>query len=123
MDYQTAVKVSCGFGGGMFLGSVCGAVSGGIMAIGLKRGGVGMQANLQAAALVRAFADRFKAKHRSINCPDLIGVDLGKVDLTNQAALAEFYKSAQEKKAFAGCAGYVTDATAIVTDLLNDQPK
>jgi hypothetical protein len=32
MDYQTAVKVSAGFGGGMMLGSVCGAVTGGTTA-------------------------------------------------------------------------------------------
>ncbi len=119
LDYQTAVKVAGGFGGGMFLGSVCGAVTGGIMAIGLKHGGVGMQPNVQTAKVVRDFSDRFKAAHKSINCPDLIGVDLSKVDLANPQALGEFYKSAMEKKVFDGCMGYVRDATKIVNELIN----
>ncbi len=123
MDYQTAVKVSGGFGGGMFLGSVCGAVTGGIMAIGLKHGGVGMEPNIHSAMLVRQFADRFKAQYQSVNCPDLIGVDLSKVDLTNQQALAEFYKDANAKKTFVRCLGFVKDATTIVDDLLKDAPK
>jgi C_GCAxxG_C_C family probable redox protein len=122
MDDQTAAKVSAGFGGGMMLGSVCGAVTGGIMAIGLKRGGVGQQ-SIQTAKVVREFADRFKAQHRSINCPDLIGVDLGKIDLSKPEALAEAYKAAAAKNAFAACSGFVRDATAIVSELLNDAPK
>ncbi len=123
MDYQTAVKVSCGFGGGMYLGSVCGAVTGGIMAIGLKHGGTGMQAGLQTAKIVRQFTDRFKAQHRSINCPDLIGVDLSKLDVTNPQAIAEGYKDALAKKAFTVCPALVKDAATIVTELVTDAPK
>jgi C_GCAxxG_C_C family probable redox protein len=123
MDYQTAVKVSCGFGGGMNLGSVCGAVTGGIMAIGVKHGGVGMQASMQTSKLVREFGDRFKAQHRSINCPDVLGVDLSKVDLGKPETLSEFYKTAKEKNLFAVCPGIVRDATKIVEELLNGAPK
>ena len=123
MDYQTAVKVSGGFGGGMYLGSVCGAVTGGIMAIGLKHGGVGMQPSIQTALVVRQFADRFKAQHRSINCPDLIGMDLSKVDLSNPQALNEFYKAAMAKGSFAVCQGIVKDAATIVNELLSDTAK
>jgi C_GCAxxG_C_C family probable redox protein len=123
MDYQTAVKVSAGFGGAMGLGSVCGAVTGGIMAIGLKRGGLGMQASMQTLGLVRDFTDRFKAQHRSIMCPDLTGFDIGKIDPRNQAAVAEAYKGAIAKNSFAPCPGIVTDATKIVTEMLADAPK
>ena len=90
MDYQTAVKVSAGFGGGMYLGSVCGAVTGGIMVIGLKHGGLG-PTSMQTAILVRDFADRFKAQHKSINCPDLTGFDLGKIDLRNPETLKKIF--------------------------------
>lgn len=123
VDYQTAVKLSCGFGGGMFLGSVCGAVTGGIMAIGLKHGGAGMQPSIRTAKVVREFADRFKEQHRSINCPDLIGVDLSKIDVGNPEALNAGYKAAQDKHAFAVCPGLVRDAATIVTELLNDAPR
>ncbi len=123
MDHETAVKVSCGFAGGMYLGSVCGAVTGGIMAIGLKHGGTGMQAGLRTAALTRQFTDKFKAQHASVNCPDLTGFDLSKIDITKPEVMAAMYKDAQAKKAFAACAGYVNDAAKIVVELLGDAPK
>src|SRR5512135_2255544 len=90
MDYQTSLKVSAGFGGGMYLGSVCGAVTGGIMAIGLKHGGLGPP-SMRTAILVRQFADRFKALHKSINCPDLTGFDLGKLDLNDSETLKKLF--------------------------------
>ncbi len=138
MDYQTAVKVSAGFGGGMYLGSVCGAVTGGIMAISLKHGGLG-QASVKTAILVRDFSDRFKATHKSINCPDLTGVDLSKIDLRNPETLKKMFgdlstPEAQKqvrdmlggrdpKEIFAACTGYVRDAVTIVSGLVNAPAK
>jgi len=90
VDYQTAVNVSAGFGGGMYLGSVCGAVTGGIMAIGLKHGGLG-PTSMKTAIMVRDFADRFKAQHKSVNCPDLTGFDLSKIDLRNPETLKKMF--------------------------------
>lgn len=121
MDHETAVKVACGFGGGMYLGSVCGAVTGAIMAIGLKHGGVAKQASAKTATLSRALADRFKAQHKSINCPDLLGIDLSKVDLADPASLKAVTEAAGGyEKVFTNCSGYVRDAATIVTALLND---
>jgi C_GCAxxG_C_C family probable redox protein len=111
VDYGTAVKVSSGFGGGMHLGGPCGAVTGAIMAIGLKCGG--LYPNMQATSLGREFADRFKAKHQSINCPDLIGVDLSK---------PEGVAAAKDMKVFARCPGYVEDAARILDALLKEAP-
>ncbi len=123
MDYQTAVKVSGGFGGGMYLGSVCGAVTGGIMAIGLKYGGTGMQAGIKTGTIVRQFTDRFKAKHKFVNCPELTGFDISKVDITNPEAIGAYYKEAVAKGTFGKCQAYVTDATTIVNELVTDAPK
>jgi C_GCAxxG_C_C family probable redox protein len=138
MDYQTAVKVSAGFGGGMYLGSVCGAVTGGIMAIGLKHGGLG-PTSMQTAILVRDLADRFKAQHKSINCPDLTGFDLGKIDLRNPETLKRLFgnlstpegqKAAREmlggrdpKELFTACQSYVRDAATIVNEIVNAPAK
>ena len=138
MDYQTAVRVSAGFGGGMYLGSVCGAVTGGIMAIGLKHGGLG-PTSMQTAILVRDFADRFKAQHRSINCPDLTGFDLGKIDLRNPETLKKIFgnlstpegqKATREmlggrdpKELFAACQSYVKDAATIVSEIVSGPAK
>ena len=120
MDYETAVKVSAGFGGGMYLGSVCGAVTGAIMAIGCKQGGAGMQAQARTAKTVHEFAERFKARHRAINCPELLGgVDLSKLDpLNNPEAL----KTLMASNVFAPCPGYDKDAAAIAVELLNPAP-
>ncbi len=119
MDATTALNVSSGFAGGMYLGSVCGAITGGIMAIGLKHNPADRQSQIDAfnrdeyaepGKSVRAFADRFKAVHRSINCPDLLGVDL-----STPGGL----RVAKEKKLFAVCPGIVRDAAAIVSELLD----
>ncbi|MFO7652139.1 MAG: C-GCAxxG-C-C family protein [bacterium] len=115
MDHDTAVRVSAGFGGGMYLGSVCGAVTGGIMAIGLKHGGTGMAGGMRTTRLVREYADRFVAQHVSIYCPDLIGVDLGKVDPMNDP---EVMKDLMARNVFASCLGIVKDATAILDEML-----
>lgn len=134
MDYETAVKVSAGFGGGMYLGSACGAVTGGIMAIGLKHGGVG-PASMKTAIMVRDFADRFRAQHKSVNCPDLTGFDLGKIDLRNPETLKKLFGDVSTpeaqaevramlggrdpKEIFAACTAYVRDAATIVNELVN----
>jgi C_GCAxxG_C_C family probable redox protein len=129
MDYQTAVKVSSGFGGGMNLGSVCGAVTGGIMAIGLKYGAVDLKAQAEAfernelpqtARMVREFADRFKAQYRSINCPELVGVDLSKPEGLKAAKDA---LQGRGPNLFAVCPGIVRDAAKILNELLNDAPR
>lgn len=103
----------------MYLGSVCGAVTGGIMALGLKYGGVELPAQMRMAAIDRQFADRFRALHKSINCPDLIGVDLSTIDLNDP----DTYKSLAAKKTFAGCLGYVKDAATIVNELVTSPPR
>jgi C_GCAxxG_C_C family probable redox protein len=130
MDYQTAVKVSAGFGGGMYLGSVCGAVTGGIMAIGLKCGGTDAAATARTTKLVREFADRFKAQHKWINCPELTGVDVSNPEVVKKLSAdmskPENLKAATEvlggrdiRQLYAACGGYVKDATAIVNELVN----
>jgi C_GCAxxG_C_C family probable redox protein len=111
MDYETAVKLTAGFGGGMGLGSICGAVSGGIMALGLKYGGVDPKAKEQTAKLVRQFADRFKTQHKSLNCHDLIGGDL---------TTLEGRKAAKDNNLFAVCPGLVSDAGKILQELLSE---
>jgi C_GCAxxG_C_C family probable redox protein len=115
-DYETACKVSCGFGGGMYLGSVCGAVTGGIMAIGVKHGGVGLEPSMRTGKIVRDFAERFKARHGSINCPELIGIDLGVLDPLNHP---EVIAMANEKGVFDNCPGFVRDAAGIVNEMLS----
>ncbi len=122
----------------MYLGSVCGAVTGGIMAIGLKHGGLGSR-SMNTTLMVRDFADRFKAQHKSINCPDLTGFDVSKIDLRNPDTLKKMFgdlrtPEAQKevramlsgrdlKEIFETCTGYVRDAATIVNELVNAPEK
>jgi hypothetical protein len=88
----------------------------------LKHGGVGADA-LRTPKLVKQFADRFKAQHKSTNCTDLVGVDLSTFDVSTPQALGESYKAAMAKAAFKNCSDYVRDATTLVAEVLAETPK
>jgi C_GCAxxG_C_C family probable redox protein len=80
-DENTASKIACGFGAGMGRKQeVCGAVTGGIMVIGLKYGNVSgddRESKEKTYAMTREFIDRFEKKHGSCNCRKLLkGCDL-----------------------------------------------
>jgi C_GCAxxG_C_C family probable redox protein len=75
-DRETALKLATGFGAGMARRQeVCGAVTGGIMAIGLKHGrGPGDEKPVaeHTYLLVGKFMERFAAKHGSCLCRVLL---------------------------------------------------
>jgi len=81
LDAESALKLSCGFGGGMGrLGEICGAVSGGILVLGLKMGRGERDGRAQtdiAYARIREFMNRFSVRHGSCHCRELLsGCDL-----------------------------------------------
>jgi len=77
IDENTALRIATGFGAGMGRKQeVCGAVTGGIMVIGLKYGrGENDERKVmdQAYIKVRALMDRFSAKHGAFICRELVG--------------------------------------------------
>lgn len=77
LDEETALKLASSFGGGVARrGQICGAVSGGLMALGMGIGDpspAGKDANY---ARTGEFLRRFEALHQSILCRDLTGCDL-----------------------------------------------
>lgn len=79
IDNVTAKKVSACFGGGMFCGSTCGAVTGALMAIGLKYGhsmpNTPEIKNENIAKLVE-FKGKFLEKYDSVICKELLGYDI-----------------------------------------------
>lgn len=80
LDRETALKLACGFGGGMGrMGQTCGAVTGAFMAIGLNFGAARPGDNpdkLRTFELIDKFARRFEARHDSLVCKDLLGFDM-----------------------------------------------
>lgn len=78
LDAELALKISSGFAGGMRSGEVCGAVSGAIMAIGLKYGysdGT-YKDKKKYYTVVKKFQKEFKEKNNTILCRELLGIDL-----------------------------------------------
>lgn len=114
LDADMALKVACAFGGGIAsTGNICGAVSGGLMAIGLKYGRCtkeDLKAKDKTYELSRQFMDEFKARHGSIMCKEILGCDL-----STPAGKAEF----SSKDLFnVRCVGCVRDSAQILEKLL-----
>jgi C_GCAxxG_C_C family probable redox protein len=80
LDRPTALKVASGFGGGLGAqGEICGALTGAIMALGLKFGSGEADAAAKAETYrkTRQLAEEFKLRTGSLYCRDLLGFDLG----------------------------------------------
>jgi C_GCAxxG_C_C family probable redox protein len=80
LDKDTALKIACGFGGGMGrMQNTCGAVTGAIMVLGLKFGKYREDDELARKKTYDAviqFAEEFKRMNNTINCWELLGYDL-----------------------------------------------
>jgi len=114
LEREKALKISQPFGGGMAsLGKTCGAVTGAMLAIGLKYGRTRPEdeaAKQKTYGLVRELLQRFEARHGSIVCRDLIGVDLSAPD---------GHKLGAERGVFENlCPGFVADAAQILEEIL-----
>ena len=76
MDFDAAARLASSFGGGLGrLREVCGAVSGAAMVLGCTKGYADpkdAEAKKAHYALVRDFADRFKAEEGTIICRELL---------------------------------------------------
>ncbi len=77
LDKATSLKIAGGFGGGMArTGDTCGAVTGGLMVVGLKHGcedGDDAAAKAKTGEVARDLLDRFKAQYGTVLCRELIG--------------------------------------------------
>ncbi|MCJ7498651.1 C-GCAxxG-C-C family protein [bacterium] len=81
MDEKTAMKVACGLGSGMGRsGNICGAISGGMLVLGLKYGMTDPDSPEDKKLTyqkVCELLDKVIAKQKFTNCTDLMGVDIG----------------------------------------------
>ena len=110
-DSDEAIRIARGFGGGMGrLSETCGAVTGAFMAISLKFDGTDKQTKEDNYALMQEFARRFKSKHHSLNCTQLLDCDLGKPE--DQAKFRELGRMQSH------CICYVREAAQHLEELL-----
>jgi C_GCAxxG_C_C family probable redox protein len=107
VDYDTCMKISSAFSVGIArTGNVCGAVTGALMALGLKYGGAD---STEVNEVALKFLDEFKLRSESYICRELINHDLITDEDINHA-----FKTG----AFNNCTKYVEDAALILEKLL-----
>ena len=105
-------KIATGFGGGMGRsGSVCGAVTGGVMALSIRYGAnePSVEKRLLTYEYTRKFLEQFEKRNGGILCKDLIGYTLADLDEHEKAVKDGVF----QKK----CPTYVQNAVTILLEL------
>jgi C_GCAxxG_C_C family probable redox protein len=109
-DKDNALRLACGFGAGMGRKQeVCGAVSGGILAIGLKHGRGEAQDRTRTEATyarVRELMNQFESRQGTCNCRAL----LGGCDLNTPEGQRHFKEHDLLNKTCTGCVRTVVDS-------------
>ena len=110
LDRDTALRISQGFGAGIArTDDICGALSGAIMVVGLRYGGIGADDNAakeKTYAVIGKFLQEFKARNGSVACTGLLGYNL-----SDQQQVAGAKKN---KVVPARCPEFVRDAVKLV---------
>lgn len=96
LDFETALKISSSFGGGMGrLREVCGAVSAMFMIAGLKYGyTTPNDDNIKAEHYTRIqkLAEEFKKRNKTIICRELLGLDIHQDSPIPAKRTEQYYK-------------------------------
>jgi C_GCAxxG_C_C family probable redox protein len=109
-------KIATAFGGGIGrCGSVCGALTGGVMALGIKYGTneSSLEKRLKAYELAQKFYKRFEKQHGSVLCRELVGYDLSVPEELEKARRA---RTLEEK-----CVNFVKEAVETLIELTERQ--
>lgn len=116
MDFETAMKLSSSFGGGMGrLREVCGAVSAMFMVAGLKAGyanpadTVSKQKHYE---LIQLMSQKFKEENGSIICRELLGLEIHQDSPAPAKRNAEYYRKRP-------CAELVKCASEIIDEVFS----
>lgn len=111
---EQALKLGGCFGGGMCMGEVCGAVSGGLMALGLKFGQSDindLNSRTKTNEAAKALLNRFKKENGSYICRELLHYDLSIDEERSEVINLGLFKTF--------CPQMVRSAAQITYDLLN----
>ncbi len=116
-DSDVLPAIATGFCGGMSRhAEMCGAVTGGIMGLGLVFGRNTVEDKIQSCyEAVTEFLKTFKELHGSLNCKDLIGYDLGVAE--------ELEKFRIENPEYEKCTRFSMDAASMVQEIINCKKK
>ena len=120
LDFDTAMKMSSSFGGGMGrLREVCGAVSGMFMVAGLIYGYDDPTAQEEKAKhyeRIQKLAEEFRKENGSIVCRELLGLTEKKSEPKPEQRSAEYYKKRP-------CPEMVKMAAEIMEQYINQNPR
>ncbi len=108
-------KIATAFGGGIGrCGSVCGALTGGVLAIGVKYGTNEplLEKRLKAYELAHKFYRQFEKQHGSVLCRELIGYNLSSPE--------ELEKARQSKVFEEKCANFVRTTVEDLAELIEN---
>ncbi len=118
IDFETALKLSSSFGGGMGkLREVCGAVSAMFMIAGLKYGYTSPNddnAKTEHYKRIQELAEKFKKRNNTIICRELLGLDTQDETSTPEKRTAKYYKDRP-------CLVLVRDAADIINNYIRLQ--
>jgi C_GCAxxG_C_C family probable redox protein len=116
LSQDAALKVACGFGAGMGRKQeVCGAVAGGIMVLGLRRGRGARDPRSVTEDLyprVREFMDAFAARNGSCLCRDL----LSGCELTSEEGQRRFWEDGLHEKVCKPCVRSAVELLTLYSD-------
>ena len=111
-----ALRLGGCFGGGMRKGEVCGAVTGALMALGLKYGQCeveDLESRYKTNDVTDKMLERFKSENGSYICKELLGCDLSTQGGKEQAIEKELFTEF--------CPKMVASATQIAEELMQDE--
>jgi C_GCAxxG_C_C family probable redox protein len=115
-DRDTCLNIASAFGGGISrTGNVCGAVTGALMAIGLKYHKMGTNKFFRGIEIPKShevaseFLKKFEKRNGTIICKELVGIDSFTDENIEQAFTADVFKK---------CMKCVQDAAEILEDIL-----
>lgn len=81
IKYEDALKIASGFGGGIFHGKVCGAISGAIIVLGMKYGSFkenDFETKKKLTNIIGEFINIFTERFGSTECKELLKYDISK---------------------------------------------
>lgn len=115
IEEELALKIATQFGGGARKGEMCGAVSGALMALGLKYGhfqSENSEQKFNAYRISEIFMDRFIKQNGTVVCRELLGYDLTKPEDMQKIQAENIFRTL--------CPEYVYNAAMLVEEIMNE---
>jgi C_GCAxxG_C_C family probable redox protein len=112
LERDASIRVAASFGGGMKQALTCGAVTGALMVLGLKYGSADhtdMKEKARITAITRDFAARFRARHGTLSCLELLGIDISTKEGHDAAAARGLFKTQ--------CPLFISSAIEIIDEM------